>query len=316
MGNRHAPPNGTLGDPIDTRDPTLAAILDEWGLTTPRAIESARNRHWTVSRGAETLVLRRYRSDHFADLAFEREVMLRFEAAGWPVARIVENGRRGADDWLLMTRLPGTSRRHRTSEEQHERGRLLAQLHHTASDWPLRERDGFARLDRVVREPILDTALELATAHDRVGAEGLKRLLDATRTMFARLDYDAGRRTVVHGDFTPWNLLFEGDRLTGVIDFEACHRGLAVADFAMAWRGAYDGVIAGYESIRPLSSAERALIVPCYWAWLWMGIAHDLAVDGLGFLDSADPLGRFSWQLKQFARRDSVHFAIWRDVLG
>lgn len=78
-------------------------------------------------------------------------------------------------------------------------------------------------------------------------------------------------RGVIHGDLFPDNALFEGDALTGVIDFYfACTDALAY-DLAVclnAW--CFDGphydlergkaMIASYESVRPLSKLERDML--------------------------------------------------------
>ncbi|MFN8544826.1 MAG: homoserine kinase [Candidatus Binatia bacterium] len=72
---------------------------------------------------------------------------------------------------------------------------------------------------------------------------------------------------VIHGDLFDDNLLFKGDQLVGVLDFEAACRGKFVFDLATAVnalcfvRDAYqlrrfEALIGGYESQRPLSLAE------------------------------------------------------------
>lgn len=75
-------------------------------------------------------------------------------------------------------------------------------------------------------------------------------------------------RGVIHGDLFPDNALFEGDALTGVIDFyfactDALAYDLAVCLNAWCFNGPrYDlergrAMIAAYESVRPLSDLER-----------------------------------------------------------
>ena len=72
---------------------------------------------------------------------------------------------------------------------------------------------------------------------------------------------------VIHGDLFPDNLLFRGERLTAVLDFEAACRGKFIFDIATAVNalcfvnGEYSldrfrCVLAGYESVRTLSLAE------------------------------------------------------------
>ena len=301
-----------ISDDDDRANDRLQVVIQAWGLVDPVPIESARNRHYFVSRNGESLVLRRYRDDHFDDLGFEHDVMATLGSAGWPVPRVLDFNHFGGADWLLMTRCIGASRA-RTHSEQIERGRLLARFHQALGDFK-RERVGFPRLEALVRNDEL--AHELRALDPQLGSL-LSSYLDATRSMFDQLETHEAERSILHGDFVPWNLLYDGETLTGVIDFEACHRGLAVTDFAGAWRGRYDDVITGYESERVLEPAERALIVPCYWAWLFLGIDHDLRTDPVRGASASTPklAPAFDWQLGQFARRDSKYFDPWRSVL-
>lgn len=72
---------------------------------------------------------------------------------------------------------------------------------------------------------------------------------------------------IIHGDLFNDNLIFKGDKLVAMLDFEAACRGKFIFDLATAVnalcfdREGYDlkrfeSLIAGYESLRPLSLAE------------------------------------------------------------
>jgi homoserine kinase type II len=72
---------------------------------------------------------------------------------------------------------------------------------------------------------------------------------------------------VIHGDLFPDNLLFKGQKIVGVLDFEAAGRGKFIYDMATAVNalcysaGSYqlqlfEAFVAGYESLRTLSLAE------------------------------------------------------------
>ena len=74
-------------------------------------------------------------------------------------------------------------------------------------------------------------------------------------------------RGVIHGDVFHDNLLFKGDKLVAMLDFEAACRGkfifdLATAVNALCFDGAgyvlkrFEALITGYESLRPLSLSE------------------------------------------------------------
>lgn len=72
---------------------------------------------------------------------------------------------------------------------------------------------------------------------------------------------------IIHGDLFPDNVKFKGGRLTGVMDFEAACRGKLIYDLATAVNALcyidekykierFEALIAGYESLRPLSLPE------------------------------------------------------------
>jgi homoserine kinase type II len=72
---------------------------------------------------------------------------------------------------------------------------------------------------------------------------------------------------IVHGDLFADNVKFKGNRLTGVMDFEAACRGKLIYDLATAVNALcfieeryridrFEALISGYESLRPLSLPE------------------------------------------------------------
>jgi homoserine kinase type II len=72
---------------------------------------------------------------------------------------------------------------------------------------------------------------------------------------------------IIHGDLFNDNLLFRGDKLVAILDFEAACRGKFIFDLATAVNALcvdgegydlkrFEALIAGYESLRPLSLAE------------------------------------------------------------
>jgi Ser/Thr protein kinase RdoA (MazF antagonist) len=110
-------------------------------------------------------------------------------------------------------------------------------------------------------------------------------------------------RSVIHGDFAPWNLLFDDGRLTGLLDFEATHHTFQVADFALSWRGYQDDVLRGYDEVRPLSDVEWHLVQPVYQAWLFLGLKDALAAHYSAPDHAGEPLN-LEWQ-SLHARRQS-----------
>jgi Ser/Thr protein kinase RdoA (MazF antagonist) len=89
--------------------------------------------------------------------------------------------------------------------------------------------------------------------------------------------YDDLPKQMIHRDAHPWNMLFDGGRLTGFLDFEMVVRGLPLFDVcycasailvdgfedaekAKKWPALLRSLVAGYETFRPLSSAERLAV--------------------------------------------------------
>lgn len=219
-------------------------------------------------------------------------------SAGWPTpAPVSEPLVVPGGAWVLFDRLPGASRA--GGDRPRERGRLLAALHLAAAasgiDSP---RDGFPPPAEVVGDPVLASLLRgHARDHPSEGRVLLAGLEAAAGWFADHPDVDAPR-SVIHGDFTPWNLLFSDDgRLTGVLDFEASHYTFQVADFALSWRGYQDEVLLGYDSVRPLSDLEWQLIRPAYQAWLFLGVRDAL---------TAGPPANLDWQVAHLRKRSTL----------
>ena len=167
----------------------------------------------------------------------------------------------------LIEFLPGVSVSEPTVGQAQAVGAALAQMHLAASDFPARRENGMG-------------PAEWRRLADECGADGLGSIDPALAALVGRelpalsaawpADLPQG---VIHADLFPDNVLMLGDRVTGLIDFYfACTDTLAY-DLAVthaAW--CFDGegrnfnpaisaaLIAGYESVRPLSAQERAAL--------------------------------------------------------
>ncbi|MEZ6233137.1 MAG: phosphotransferase [Phycisphaerales bacterium] len=121
----------------------------------------------------------------------------------------------------------------RTPEQARAAGAMLARFHagvrgfharwHTPAD--------FAHADERI-EFLIDRCV------DRLGDEG-DRLLDEVRGVWRRavaaldeLGVAAWDRDLLHGDWHPGNVVFEGDRISAVIDYDSARRGPRVVDVA------------------------------------------------------------------------------------
>ena len=126
--------------------------------------------------------------------------------------------------------------------------------------------------------------------------------LDRCRAQLDAVDVSALPSGVIHGDFTPWNLLFTDGELTGIVDFDLAHYDLRIADFALSWRGKYDGVVFGFDEVSPLSDLEWQLLTPARWAWLLTFVE-----DGIDEMRAGESEPRrFDWVVDQLMRRSPV----------
>ncbi len=157
-----------------------------------------------------------------------RERMSRMRACGVPVPNVVEHGVADGNEFLLYEILPGRWSGRVTS------GVLDGLLMVVDA-----ERDAAAEcVDQasVVRQmltdgdPLSDINPPVVDAHP-VG----RALLAEARTRLERCDPSELRGgDIVHGDFAPENLLVDGGRVTGVVDWERCRVGDAAFDLVGA----------------------------------------------------------------------------------
>jgi homoserine kinase type II len=139
-------------------------------------------------------------------------------------------------------------------------GRTMAELHTLSKHFKKGIENRFA-YERVA-EIYADVRSKLPSYFKRI-----------TRTLDDEVDYlkhylEAKLpKGIIHGDMFPDNLLFRGDKVIAVLDFEAASRGKFVFDLATAVNALcvheqayqldrFEALIGGYESLRPLSLAE------------------------------------------------------------
>ena len=249
-------------------------------------------------------MVRGYSNEAFPHIAYELEVLTQLDEAGWPVPTEVEgpiqvDGR----TWGLFKYFPGTCRTSNEPEDRRARGRLLAELHEaTASLEGMGQRRGFGLSDDVIGDPGLIDSIRKYEQIKPSEGHVMRWHIDRANEAFDRLDLDSAVTTVLHGDFTPWNLLYEGESLTGVIDFEATHLNYRVADFANSWRGHQDEVVEGYEEVSKLSDLDWQLLVPAYWAWMFIGVRQAIETA----LERKDAPPDFEWQIRHLLRREGL----------
>jgi Ser/Thr protein kinase RdoA (MazF antagonist) len=254
-------------------------LLEQWCLSDASYLGGSRSRTWRVRRGSSAFAVKWLSAEVRSDWRYETRVMAALRAVNWPAPVLTEEPIvRGDGVWRLFAWLPGEPAPvEDNAAEEYARGRLLAEFHAASSSLGVAgQRDGFALPRQTISDPLLDQWL---TVHEqRLPEEGriLRAFREAAAGQLADHESDVPS-SVIHGDFTRWNLLFDGGALSGILDFEACHNNHLVADFALAWRGDHDEVIRGYDSVRPLSETEWHLVWPTYWAWLFQGVKEMLA---------------------------------------
>jgi aminoglycoside phosphotransferase (APT) family kinase protein len=289
-------------------DPEVCA---RWRLTAGPGLGNRAAGTWEATRDGVTFVVKHFGAEFPPDWRYTLRVAAALREQGWPTPDLAEEPLVTPDGaWVLFHRLPGRPRTSIPEDrpgEQRARGRLLAQFHAAAAATGITDqRDGFTGPAEVVGDPELEHWLRVheATRSD----EG--RMLRACRAAAAEWfeafggNLDAPR-SVIHGDFAPWNLLFEDGRLTGVLDFEATHHTFQVADFALSWRGYQDDVLRGYDEVRALSDVEWRLVRPTFWAWLFLGLKDLLSTSYANpRADRVPP--RLEWQVNHLRKHSPL----------
>ena len=262
------------------------------------------NSHWLVRRGNTELVLRRFRPIRsLAYATYEATLLSRLAALGHPVPTVVD-GPAEADNliWFLMSKAAGTPGSYATDDSR-ERGRRLAALRGGLDQiTDIGQRDGSRFTSEPIASPTFDAALAEYSVWFPDDARLLQWHLDRCRTALDDHDVFSLPSGVIHGDFTPWNLLFTGGELTGIVDFDLSHWDLRIAEFALSWRGKYDDVVFGFDEVSPLSDLEWELLTPIRWAWLLSFVEDSINEIRSG---SVEPR-RFEWVVNQLLRRSPM----------
>lgn len=198
-------------------------------------------------------------TDHLADKGFPAARPVRTHDGGW-VGEL--NGKAAA----VVGWLQGAWIRDLSLKNQRAGGATLARLHLAMQDFP------GTRLNPV--GPVQWRELADASATEAKGED--RAILDKVESALARLgspwpdrpDADEPPQGAIHADYFPDNVLFDGDEVSGVIDFYFGCTGPLAYDLAIAlsaWGfdaegrelpGAVQAFRDGYESVRPLTPAE------------------------------------------------------------
>ncbi|ANY08739.1 phosphotransferase enzyme family protein [Pseudonocardia sp. HH130630-07] len=231
-------------DAACSADEVIAVLAQRYG-TIARAVDRVLLGQSTTNYRVSTTDRRRIFVTCYpghADLAREERAIASSELAarhGVPVAPVIRN----VDGALLDTAaglsvwrwIPGSVAPLLGSRRLTEAGSALGRIHAAfaalpGSSEPSPHTDAWFRIDPGALRARIDTLLARISARTGSGErdgfdDAAERTLVERRAMLdhlpALLDgLPAGLSTqVVHGDFSPVNLLFDGDRLTAVLDF-------------------------------------------------------------------------------------------------
>ena len=190
-------------------------------------------------------------------------------AAKLPVAPVAHNAAGAVEEslggkpLLLTPRLPGSHPERPSTAQAAALGAAIAKLHLATRN------PGFATPAHPRDEGWLRREAKAACGHLTADAA---RLLEVSLRRVASLLHGEDTATlpagIIHGDLFRDNVLFDGDRLTGLLDFHHASTGWLIYDLAVAandWCSAVNGrldegkvnaLLGAYHRHRPLADAE------------------------------------------------------------
>jgi homoserine kinase type II len=260
-------------------DADIAAIADGFGLGKPirwRAIAAGTiNSNFDVDTDRGRFFVRVNEGKASGDVAWEGDLVAALAQRGVPAPVPLDargGGRFLRHRGLLVSAFAWRPGVHRaaadvTASDATAVGAVLAVIHLAGLELP-----------RAMRRPSIYDHAHIKGRFDSFRASRDPQLAEAIALIgdeLAWLDSCAGARHaaasgIIHGDLFRDNVLFDGDRLVGVLDFEQASAGSFAYDLAVTindwtWHGAprpelTRALIAGYESIRPLAPADRTAL--------------------------------------------------------
>jgi homoserine kinase type II len=234
----------------------LGTIGTIWNLPGPLSLcplaEGTNNSVQLVETGVASYVVRLYRNHTDpARIRFEHAVLAGLEAIGLPFAVPTPIPTRTGEryTWLklekedilvtLTTRIPGTAPEHTNLDQATAAGEALGVLdlalrqmesHVPENGTSWRSYGDLTHCHPLVPDPY-QAILELPIAN-----EARQRLLARYQWLSRQIPtlYASLPKQLSHEDYAPGNLLMEGHRVTGVLDFEFCTQDLRAMDLTVA----------------------------------------------------------------------------------
>jgi homoserine kinase type II len=209
----------------------IAELADLWPLGGWAALErvpGGKNEHVRLFARDGVYYLRRsYRSKPREELVAQLKLMRLLRSRGFPAPEIVP-ARTGADHseiagrlWVATRGVDGTPFDDGSPAHLRALGRTLAWYHRVVADQPVtaREPGVLAELRRRLDGGDLEPALQTRAA----------RVVEQLTALLPDLP-----RVTVHGGARRSSLVFDGDQVVGVLDFDSAHPDLRALDLAVA----------------------------------------------------------------------------------
>ena len=269
--------------------PDLSAVLASWGLAAARVtpIEGATDR-WRVDGPDEPLVLRCYDPARSAEaIAYEHDLLAFLADRAWPVALPVSSttGDTAVESqdarWGVFPLLPGAPPPDESIFLQ-RRGALLALVHADLADWDGQLRRGRVDdFDAAVRPHGLasfEALLARVHAVDPLRANMLAVLRMRVEEQLEAYGYADLSPLPLWGACTSEHVLFDGNDVTGLIDFDESRADARAVDIAQSLLADTRSIgwriirwVAGYSAhANPPLTEQEADLVPVAMAALML----------------------------------------------
>jgi homoserine kinase type II len=208
--------------------PELARLWPLGGWRSVERVAAGKNEHLRLVAADGVFYLRRsHRSKLRDELVAQLELMRLLRRRGFPAPEVVVP-RTGADHaevdgrwWVVTSGIAGTAFHDGSLAHVRALGSILGRYHRVVAD-----------LQAVAPEPPALTELRVRTARldlDRALRDRAVEVVDGLTALLPELP-----RVVVHGGARRGSLVFDGDHVVGVLDFDSAHADVRVLDLAVA----------------------------------------------------------------------------------
>jgi len=247
---------------LPVSDSMLSGVLSQYPLPNARVLDvlqaSKRNDNFVIEDvSGHRYVLRRYRrNNHEARVRFQLNFQQHLESSGFPTAEIIKTisedvlvVKEGAP-WALFAFIEGAEYDFSRVGQVVEAARRLAQFHTVTGSFQHPE---VVITYSQMPDRWTDTEKELHKLDEFFAGMAVDSELACVREFVAELLYEwpQERNTAlplawVHGDYHGRNMVFVGDEMRGLFDFDVVHRGFRVEDiylpiymFGRQYRGSH-----------------------------------------------------------------------------